>query len=661
MAIIVELPYYLLFFILWLISILLVRSFLNKLTTPTNRLRLPPSPPSLPVIGHLHHLTPNLHKSFHNLCTQYGPLLYLRFGASRCLLVSSASIATEIFKTLDLAFASRPQFAFSDKLPYGSSGFVTAPYGDYWRFMKNLCVTELLGTRQLERSRSSAAKNCIVFCRNCLSGQVKRRCSNNDDEAEKCRELVKESLKIATKFFFGDVFGPLKWLGFWVYGKQAVEVTRRYDDLLERILKEHEEERKSGDLMDILLEVYQDENAEDLFIASTETSAQAMQWTIAELVNHPHVFQKVREEIELVVGKSRLVEESDIPSPPYLQAVVKEALRLYPPGPVTTRECRQHRKIQGFDILEKTAVAINLYAIMRDPELWDDPDEFRPERFVVSSKEQEHLDHENEAKGQSFNFVPFGAGRRGCPGTLVAFSLMNSAVAAMVQCFDWKVGRDGDGAKVDMKAGIGMSLGMAHPLVLLPLRRMAFWHLFVLVFSFSGADATNFTLQNRCKATIWPGILAGAGIPQLMNGGLELKPGQTININAPKRWSGRFWGRSECFFDQSGKGSCTTGDCGGGALECAGAGGVPPATLAEFTLDSPLDFYDISLVDGYNIPLSITPFGGSGECKRVRCLSDMNRRCPSGLQVISSGRVVACKSACLAFDKPEYCCTGGLQ
>ncbi|KAA8520264.1 hypothetical protein F0562_014520 [Nyssa sinensis] len=144
-------------------SILLLRSFLNKPTTPTSRLRLPPSPPSLPVIGHLHHLTPKLHKSFHNLSTQYGPLLYLRFGASRCLLVSSASTATEIFKTHDLTFASRPQFAFADKLPYGSSGFITASYGDYWRFMKKLCVTELLGTRQIERSRSVRREELYRF------------------------------------------------------------------------------------------------------------------------------------------------------------------------------------------------------------------------------------------------------------------------------------------------------------------------------------------------------------------------------------------------------------------------------------------------------------------------------------------------------------------
>lgn len=153
-----------------------------------------------------------------------------------------------------------------------------------------------------------------------------------------------------------------------------------------------------------------------------------------------------------------------------MQAVVKETLRLYPPGPVTTRECRQNCKINGYDIPEKTAVAINLYAIMRDQDSWDDPNEFRPERFLVSFNEQEKLDQiQIEGKGQSFNFVPFGAGRRGCPGTTLAFSLINTTVAALVQCFDWKVNGDGYGAKVDMQSGPGMSLSMAHPLKARPI------------------------------------------------------------------------------------------------------------------------------------------------------------------------------------------------
>jgi hypothetical protein len=172
-------------------------------------------------------------------------------------------------------------------------------------------------------------------------------------------------------------------------------------------------------------------------------------------------------------------------------------------------------------------------------------------------------------------------------------------------------------------------------------------------------DATIFTLQNKCRNTMWPGILTAAGKPQLIDGGVKLKPGQAINITAPKGWSGRLWGRRGCAFDTSGNGKCVTGDCGG-KLKCAGAGGEPPASLAEFTLDSPEgDFYDVSLVDGYNIPVSIIPSRVSGMCKEVKCRSDLNKNCPAGLEVRNiKGRVVGCKSACMAFNKPEYCCTG---
>ncbi|KAJ4978707.1 hypothetical protein NE237_009487 [Protea cynaroides] len=190
-------------------------------------------------------------------------------------------------------------------------------------------------------------------------------------------------------------------------------------------------------------------------------------------------------------------------------------------------------------------------------------------------------------------------------------------------------------------------------------------HLFLLLsFSFSSAKAAVFTFKNNCRNTIWPGTQPGSGKPVLNNGGFMLKPGESYSINAPLGWSGRFWGRRGCSFDASGKGTCLTGDCGG-VMQCAGAGGAPPATLVEFTLDSPMDFYDVSLVDGYNLPVSIIPVGGvsgsgSGTCQQTRCLKDLNRSCPPGLQVKnnSRNRVVACKSACMAFNTPEYCCTG---
>ncbi|XP_043691692.1 pathogenesis-related thaumatin-like protein 3.5 [Telopea speciosissima] len=189
---------------------------------------------------------------------------------------------------------------------------------------------------------------------------------------------------------------------------------------------------------------------------------------------------------------------------------------------------------------------------------------------------------------------------------------------------------------------------------------MALWYLInlFLLLSFSGAQAANFTLKNNCRNTIWPGIQAGSGKPVLNNGGLKLKPNESVNINAPTGWSGRFWGRRSCSFDATGKGTCLTGDCGG-VLECAGAGGAPPTTLAEFTLDSPMDFYDVSLVDGYDLSVSIVPVGGTGDCKPTKCVSDLNKTCPTGLQVKNSkGRVIACKSACMTFNTPEYCCTG---
>jgi cytochrome P450 len=182
-----------------------------------------------------------------------------------------------------------------------------------------------------------------------------------------------------------------------------------------------------------------------------------MQWTIAELINHPDVFNKVREEIKYVVGSTRLVEDSDVPNLPYLQAVVKEAIRLHPPAPVVIKECLQDCKIKDFDILEKTMVAINLYTIMRDAKIWDYPNDFRPERFMISSKEKDGME-----------YIPFGAGRRGCPGSKLALSLIHTTIATMVQCFDWKVGGEGDHAKVNMQVGPGISMPMAQPLICLP-------------------------------------------------------------------------------------------------------------------------------------------------------------------------------------------------
>ncbi|KAL7117216.1 hypothetical protein ACP275_03G059200 [Erythranthe tilingii] len=184
--------------------------------------------------------------------------------------------------------------------------------------------------------------------------------------------------------------------------------------------------------------------------------------------------------------------------------------------------------------------------------------------------------------------------------------------------------------------------------------------LFFLIGIFSNyVSATVFTLQNSCNYTIWPGTHCGNGAALLGEGGFSLSPGATTQFGAPPGWSGRFWARTGCNFDSAGNGNCTTGDCGG-KLNCAG-GGEPPVSLAEFTIgggSSTMDFYDVSLVDGYNVGLGVRPSGGSGNCQYAGCVADVIADCPKELQVVGAGgKVVACRSACAAFNTPEYCCS----
>lgn len=175
-------------------------------------------------------------------------------------------------------------------------------------------------------------------------------------------------------------------------------------------------------------------------------------------------------------------------------------------------------------------------------------------------------------------------------------------------------------------------------------------------------SSATFTIVNKCDHTVWPGILSNAGITPLPTTGFALQKGESKTINAPSSWGGRFWGRTHCTEDSTGKFTCVTGDCGSGKLECAGSGAAPPATLAEFTLDGSggMDFFDVSLVDGYNLPMMVVPQGGTGaNCSNTGCVVDLNGACPSELKVTSAdGDGVACKSACEAFGQAQYCCSG---
>ncbi|KGN52611.1 thaumatin-like protein 1b [Cucumis sativus] len=184
----------------------------------------------------------------------------------------------------------------------------------------------------------------------------------------------------------------------------------------------------------------------------------------------------------------------------------------------------------------------------------------------------------------------------------------------------------------------------------------------IILFSISGVYSVNFIIKNNCRIPIWPGALTGAGNP-ISTTGFKLLPGSTTTTTVDASstpWSGRFWARTLCSA-ANGKFTCATADCGSGQIACNGAGATPPATLVEFTIaaNRGQDFFDISLVDGFNLPVSITPIGGSSGCKSVACGRSVNPVCPPEMAVKSPrGLVIACKSACMAFNKPEYCCSG---
>ncbi|PUZ69377.1 hypothetical protein GQ55_2G103300 [Panicum hallii var. hallii] len=188
--------------------------------------------------------------------------------------------------------------------------------------------------------------------------------------------------------------------------------------------------------------------------------------------------------------------------------------------------------------------------------------------------------------------------------------------------------------------------------------------LFAFLLNAHGAAAVTFTFRNNCPETVWPATLTSSG-PAFPTTGFALAPGASVSFpGVGATWSGRVWGRYRCTATAPGEArfSCESGDCGTGQVACGGAGGAPPATLAEFTLGGGArDFYDVSNVDGFNLPVDIEPAAG-GRCPRASCPADINRVCPSELAAWKGGggggAVVGCKSACLAFGTDEYCCRG---
>ncbi|OWM82675.1 3,9-dihydroxypterocarpan 6A-monooxygenase [Punica granatum] len=499
---------YTVLFLIWLVSAILVRVVLNRTWTKPH---LPPSPLALPIIGHLHLVAPIPHQAFHKLSIQYGPLFHVFLGSVPCVVVSTAEMAREFLKTYEEHFSNRPVIAAVDYLTYGSQDFSFAPYGPYWKFMKKLCMSELLGGRTLglllpvrseeikrfvqfmlrkakESKEVDVGRELIRMSNNMVSRMLMgQRCSDKDEQADEMRKLVHEVVELTGKFNLTDFIWFCKNLDLQGFKKRLKEVRDRFDSMMERIIDHKLVRRKRKetggsaevkDLLDILLNVAEDENSEmrlskenikafilDIFAAGTDTAAITIEWALSELINHPDIMEKARQEIDMVVGKNRLVEESDIPNLPYLQAIAKETLRLHPSGPMIVRESTETCVIGGYEIPAGTRLFVNLWSLGRDPSHWEDPLEFRPERFTSGSSQ--HL----ELRGQHFQLMPFGSGRRGCPGTSLALQVVQATLGSMIQCFEWKLS-GGENGRVNMEEAPGLTLLRAHPLICIPVARL---------------------------------------------------------------------------------------------------------------------------------------------------------------------------------------------
>ncbi|KAK6257988.1 hypothetical protein QUC31_001447 [Theobroma cacao] len=502
---------------LYIASFLLVKTILISVN---NRPKLPPGPIALPVIGHLHLLGPFIHQTFHKFSSRYGPLMYLRLGSIGCVVASNPELAKELLKTYELAFAARMHTAAITHLTYDSS-FAFAPYGPYWKFIKKFSTYELLGNRTLsqflpvrtkelhrfikfllDRSKAGESVNVtqelLKLTNNTISQMMlSMRCSGSGNPADGVRALVREVTEIFGEFNISDSIWFCKNWDLQGFRRRFEDIHRRYDALLERIIRDREEVRKSKkecdqrdngnevkDFLDMMLDVLENDNSEiqltrnhikalvlDFLTAGTDTTAIVLEWALAELINNPEVLKLAQKEIDQVVGTSRLVEESDSPRLQYIQAIIKETFRLHPPVPMISRKSIQSCKIKGYTIPADCLVFVNIWAIGRDPTVWADPLRFQPERFL-KSYEGDHSSGPIDVRGLHYQLLPFGTGRRGCPGASLAMQELPTTLAAMIQCFDWKpaaTSKTGDG--VDMSERPGLTAPRAKDLECVPVAR----------------------------------------------------------------------------------------------------------------------------------------------------------------------------------------------
>ncbi|XP_066395464.1 desmethyl-deoxy-podophyllotoxin synthase-like [Miscanthus floridulus] len=466
----------------------------------------PPSPWALPVIGHLHHLAlagALPHRAMRDLARRLGPLMLLRLGELRVVVASSADAAREVMRTHDLAFTTRPvSHTARALLGDGSLGLVFAPYGAGWRQLRRICTTELLSARRVRSFRavredevrrllrSVAAAPAPVDLSEMVSAyvadaSVRAIIGSKFRDRDTFLRLLERRLRNVPAQSLPDLF-PSSRLATLVSPTLRLLKRERQDMMafIDTIIQDHQDSRGAADtdddddLLDVLLRIQREDELDpplttdnikaviiDIFGASSETSATTLQWTMAELMRNPSVMRKAQGEVRRVLAGQETITEDSLSGLRYLPLVIKEALRLHPPAPLLIpRECRTRCRVLGFDVPAGAMVLVNAWAIGRDPRHWDAPEEFSPERFEGSGAV--------DFKGTDFEFIPFGAGRRMCPGIAFGLANMDLALASLLYHFDWALPDGVQPGELDMTEAPGITTRRLSRLLLVPTLRV---------------------------------------------------------------------------------------------------------------------------------------------------------------------------------------------
>ncbi|KAL6603051.1 hypothetical protein ACP70R_043412 [Stipagrostis hirtigluma subsp. patula] len=461
---------------------------------------LPPGPWQLPVIGSLHHLVGKLpHRAMRDLARRHGPLMLLRLGELPVVVASSPEAAREVLKTHDAAFATRPRTTTIRELTRGGLGVAFAPHGERWRQLRKLCVTELLSARRVRsfrHGREAEAANLVASVASLSSSSpskpvnvsavlatyvtdvvVRAVVGHRIRDRDAFLEKLEEGITLAAGFSLADVFPSSRIArAFSGAARRAVAHHRAMTRLMDGVIEEHRERRAAGagddeeDILDVLLRIQKDGGLLiplemgtiraviiDLFGAGSETSATTLQWAMAELIRHPAALRRAQDEVRRVLAGQSRVPEDAMPELRYLHLVLKETLRLHAAVPLLLpRECQEATRggvLGGYDVPRGAIVLVNAWAIGRDAAIWGpDAEEFRPERFEEGGGRAAV-----DFRGTDFELVPFGAGRRICPGIALGLAVMELGLASLLFHFDWEL-PDGEAPdELDMAEALGIT------------------------------------------------------------------------------------------------------------------------------------------------------------------------------------------------------------